>query len=112
MFLVALLLLHGDMESNPGPHSDYTSTSETTSLQSEDGEHLFHFNSFKFVYSNVRSLLPNLDQLRLEFNNFDIIALSETFLNKDVNDNDIKMSGFSNSFRRDRNRHGVAFAFM
>ena len=49
MFLITFLLLHGDVESNPGPHSDYTSTSETTSLHSEDGELLFRSKSFKLI---------------------------------------------------------------
>ena len=75
-------------------------------IYTEDSELLFHSKSFKFIHLNVRNLLPNLSQLQLEFNNFDIIAPSETFLNKDVNDNDIKMHGFSSPFRRDRNRHG------
>ena len=100
------------MESNPEPYSDYTCTKETTSLHSEDAELLFHSKSFKFIHLNVRSILPNIDRLQLESNNSDINALSETFLNKDVNDKDIKVSGYSNPFRRDRNRHGVARAFM
>ena len=71
-----------------------------------------HVGPFITGFRCSTPFLPQLDQLQLEFDNFDIITPSETFRNKDVNDNDIKMSGYSNPFRKDRNRHRVARAFM
>ena len=50
--------------------------------------------------------MPKLDQLAVELSDFDIIALSETFLDDSINDDDLHLPGFYNPFRRDRNRHG------
>ena len=57
------------------------------------------------MHLNVRSLLTSIDQLSLESNEFDIIALSETFLDDSVY-SDIDITGYSEPFRMDRNRHG------
>ena len=61
---------------------------------------------FKFIHLNVRSLLPNIEQIYLEFNNFDIIALTETFLSEDISDESLQLNDYYSPFRLDRNRHG------
>ena len=108
LFIVSLLVTCGDIEPNPGPvtcnlnNVDSDCTSSTSS----------HFNSLlesalcTIVHLNVRSLLTSIDQLSLEFNEFDIIALSETFLDDSITNSDIDITGYSEPFRMDRNRHG------
>ena len=57
---------------------------------------------------NARSLLPKLDELSasLSFNPVDIIAVTETWFNEDIEDNLVSIYGY-NLFRKDRpNRRG------
>ena len=58
------------------------------------------------MHLNVRSLLTSIDQFSLEFNKFDIIALSETLLDEYINNSDSDITGYSEPFQMDRNRHG------
>ena len=66
---------HGDVESYPGP----SSFGEANLFFSDMTDSIYSCGLFKFIHLNVRSLLPNIEQIYLEFNNFDIIALTETF---------------------------------
>ena len=63
--------------------------------------------TYQIVYHrfNVRSLLSCIDQIFVELNEFDVIALSETFLNDTIDDSDINIDGFFESLRKDRNSH-------
>ena len=56
------------------------------------------------VHYNVESLLIKTDLMQSEFLNFDVICLTETWLN----DSDVQFTGY-NMYRRDRvgDRHGV-----
>lgn len=60
-------------------------------------------NGRKFVFINVRSLLPNINLMRHDFelSNFTIIGISETWLNKRIPDPLVSMRGF-NLIRLDR----------
>ena len=98
----ALLNQHGDVESNPGP----SSFGEANSFFSDMTDSINSCGLFKFIHLNVRSLLPNIEQIYLEFNNFDIIALTETFLSDDISDESLQLNDYYSPFRRDRNRHG------
>ena len=104
IFLLSHILLnqHGDIESNPGPNS----FSEVDSLCSNITDSIASCKLFKFIHLNVRSLIPKIDQIYMEFNHYDIIALTETFLSEDISDESLQMQGYYSSFRRDRNRHG------
>ena len=59
------------------------------------------------LYSNVRSLLPKIDNLRLSALNVlpHIICLTETWLSSDISDSEVSISGY-NLYRADRDRHG------
>ena len=102
LIILSLIVKCGDIELNPGPES-YSSNTESYSSQTESISCSY---LCKFVHLNVRSLIPNIDQISLEFNDYDIIALTETFLDDSIDDNDTYMPGFCLPFRRDRNRHG------
>ena len=58
----------------------------------------------------MRSLLPKIDQLSVEFQHFDIIALTETFLDNSIPNENISIPGYQEPFRQDRNRHGGGVA--
>ena len=74
IFILSHILLnqHGDIESNPGPNS----FSEGDSLCSNITDSIASCKLFKFIHLNVRSLIPNIDQIYMEFNHYDIIALT------------------------------------
>ena len=89
---------------NPGPLEDDANSIESNADSIIDS---FFNNTFcKIIHLNVRSLLTCHEQISVEFNDYDIIALSETFLNDTVTDDDIFISGYDKVFRMDRNRHG------
>ena len=97
-----LLILAGDIHSNPGPTSTLSSSSDSSFncylqqvLQTSNG-HL------SFIHYNVQSILPKLDSLRSELNEFDILAFSETWLNGATDDSDIEFDNYNTPERKDR----------
>lgn len=80
-----LLILSNDVETNPGPHP---------------------VKDLKICHLNIRSLKDKVDILALELGNYDIITLSETWLDPSITNTDIHLPGFQNPIRNDRNRHG------
>ena len=104
LFVLLLLFRCGDIEMNPGPLGDDTIAIESNADSIIDS---FFNNTFcKIIHLNVLSLLTCHEQISVEFNDYDIIALSKTFLNDTVTDDDIFISGYDKVFRMDRNRHG------
>lgn len=84
-----LILLAGDVQVNPGPASEPS-----------DGGH-----QLRIYYQNVRSLKNKLSVLRSEapaLRKFDVISLTETWLNSDVATPELELglSGYT-VFRRD-----------
>ena len=106
-----LLLLSGDVELNPGPLSADLSSSTESSL-SYMNVSVFE-NNFSLVHYNVQSLLHKIDQIELELSNFDVIALSETWLSPATKDDDIKLTNFQDPFRKDRqtNNYGGVIVY-
>ena len=108
-----LLYLGGDIETNPGP---------------DDNKHKF----FTICQINVRSILAEADEpsIQAKFlkglpppklcelksfirdNNFDLVALSETWLSTEISDDVLKTSGYPFVMRKDRNRHGGGIALL
>ena len=75
-----LLFISGDVERNPGP------TLET---------------GLCVVHVNARSLGKKLDLLEAESEHFDIITLSETWLSKKDDNNDLRLKKFHSPVRQD-----------
>lgn len=88
----SLLLLCGDVESNPGP-------SELKSLTT------FHCNINSLYAHNNDHKLGELESLA-EITESDIIALTETWLDSTIPDQMLSIGGFLPPIRKDRNRHG------
>ena len=81
--LISLLLIGGDIELNPGPT-----------------------RNLNVAYSDARSLVNKSASLEVDvYNNFDIIAVTETHLVDSVNSAELFSSNFR-VFRCDRNRRG------
>ena len=90
MIILSLLLLRsGDVEPNPGPEfSDYDSASSSSSSSSSSSNTILQ-EHFSVVHYNIQSLLNKVDILESEVRSFDIVCLSETWLDQRTTDNDI-----------------------
>ena len=99
-----LLMLSGDIESNPGPSSQSTYISSASSISDplldEFDECITQFTSF--MHLNVQSLVPEIDLLNVELQKFDILCFTETWLNTNVANQDISLDNFQSPFRKDR----------
>lgn len=63
------------------------------------------------MFSNIRSLLPKLDEVKLIClsSSCHIFCLAETWLSNDIPDSELSVPGYT-LFRHDRNRHGGGVA--
>ena len=84
LFLVLLLLLSGDVHPNPGPTFQGNST------------------NISIVHNNICSLQNKRDNVEAELSNFDIIALSETWLYEEFPSDKISIKGYHQPVRLDR----------
>ena len=103
-WICILLIISGDVETNPGPMSSMESISDSTSFCSDSfisNLDVLH-NCFSAVHLNVQSLKPKLDILETELRTFDVLAFSETWLNSSISNSDIEISGYSEPCRKDR----------
>ena len=107
-FLATLLYHAGDVEKYLGPP---ISTSYDTNQS-------FLFpplqGNFSLVHYNVQIILHKTDILEPELAKFDIISLTETWLNDSVSDDDIMFDQFQVPFRRDRvgDSHGGILVYV
>ena len=106
--VVSLILVQcGDIETQRGPtlRSIERSAVErpSSTLQSESHNSVHKTKSIWFTCLNCRSLLPNIDELRLIFeqNRPFIITITETWLNETVFDDEIYIAEFT-VLRQDR----------
>ena len=64
----------------------------------------------KVIYWNIRSIYNKINSIRCEITEIqpDILNISETWLNDNINDNEINIAGY-NLLRHDRGRdeHGI-----
>ena len=110
LIVLSLVLIRcGDVELNPGPELDSDSSSSTASGFSD----LELKNKFSVVHYNVQSILNKVDIIQSELQQFDVISLTETWLDNTISDDEIIFNGF-NLFRRDQvnDRHGGVCVFV
>ena len=91
-FLIIILLLFiSGIERNPGPVSSasFSSLSSSTTLE----EKLIK-DKFSVVHYNVQSIVNKLDIIETEFQNFDIICLTETWLDVRTSDDLLAFKDF------------------
>lgn len=102
LILLSLVLLQcGDIESNPGPTSSSSLSTPDTSFATNPDEEIIR-SKFSIVHYNIQSLSNKLDIIESELKDFDIICLTETWLDRRTTDTDIELNGFKLPYRRDR----------
>ena len=104
-FLLFLLLLAGDIETNPGE------TFFNNELPPNNRFQIFRKRGMHFTHININSILPKIDELRMMASETKcvLISLSETKLDETIQDEEIKIQGY-NLIRNDRNRNGGGVA--
>ena len=98
-----ILMLSGDIESQPGPRFSCSNTCDLCKLVVGRGIHLIHLN--------VNSLLPKIDEVRkiAKCSNASVLGITETKLDQSIHNEEISIDGY-NLIRKDRNRHGGGVA--
>ena len=106
-FLKLILLLSGDIESNPGPDSHAINLTQNA----KDIWSPFKSRGLHFIHLNINSLLPKIDELRnITYNNQPaVVRITESKLDSTVLDAEVEIQGYS-LIRADRNRHGGGVA--
>ena len=95
LVIMALLLLSG-IERNPGPFSN-DSVSSVSTIQDEN----IIKDKFSIVHYNVQSISNKIDLLESELMNFDVICITETWLDNRTSDDVLVLDGYK-LHRRDR----------
>ena len=60
-------------------------------------------NKIRCIHFNIQSLRNKTDQLILEASGHDIICITETWLNKEIGNDQIHLPGYHPPLRKDRN---------
>ena len=87
--IILALLLSGDIELNPGPSPG---------------------KALSVSHINAQSMLNKLDLIAVELGCYDIITVSETWLDKSIPNSLITIPGYQEPIRLDRNRQGGGVA--
>ena len=97
-FLSMLLLNCGDIEKNPGPLSEYSTPSVSSTSSANDSSIK---DKFSLVHYNVQSLTEKKDIIFSELSDFSVISITETWFDQRNSDSDIALEGYI-TYRRDR----------
>ena len=86
-----LLILSGDIETNPGPHLDSGNV---------------NIDSISIVHFNIRSIPNKMDFISDFLSDFDIMCFTETHLDADISDSALTIDTHnSKMYRHDFNLH-------
>ena len=91
-YIILILLLSGDIAENPGPAVD-------TSVK-----------NLSICHINAQSVYNKLDLIAVELSKFDILTVSETWLDQTISNVDLKLPSYQPPIRLDRKRHGGGVA--
>ena len=116
-WLVILLLCSGDVHPNPGPPASTYSTNDTsatTTISATIFDLLPLNHNLSFVHYNVQSIYTKLEILQAELIEFDILAFSETWLNRSVDTEDLILGSYQSPERKDRegDDHGGVIIYV
>ncbi len=89
LILRRLILLSGDVETNPGP------VTET--------------HSFSILHQNIRSIRNKFEYIKDNFLDYDMLCFTETHLSADINNTTLQLDGFDELFRKDNSAHSGGF---
>lgn len=108
--VLILLIVSGNVDVNPGPQTaeDSTSTSSVSSTSSKRS--ITHNDTLRVIHFNIQSLRYKVADLDLEVKDYDVVCLSETWLNENISETSLCMKGFHPPLRKDRDNSygGVA----
>ena len=91
--IILLIILAGDVETNPGP-TQFETNSKPMSI--------IHINT-----NRIRYKIP---QIQLRTKDIDIVTISESWLNPTIRDSEIRLPGFHDPIRKDRDTKGGGVA--
>ena len=103
--ITLLLIISGDVHPNPGPNSSDSSSvssSDSSSVLSSMSDRLNTPNHLSVVQYNVQSLYHKIDLIQSELSSFDIISITETWLDANIPNSNILLPGFQFPERKDR----------
>ena len=108
-----LLLKSGDVHPNPGPSSE-TSDNLSRSSASSILDSINLSRHLPFVHHNVQSIVPKLDMILAELFDIDVLAFMETWLNRNIDSDDISLISFHHPERKDRiaDSHGGVIVYI
>ena len=88
----------GDIEKNPGPILNSTSSSSSCSTHSDP---LLTGSQFlTFTCLNTQSFLAKRDLIEAELSDRDILLFTETWFNKHTDDSNIKLESFRKTIQK------------
>ena len=89
VFMFLLILLSGDMETNPGPLIAHQNEADCLSI----------------LHLNPRSIRYKLGYIKRNFLDFDVLCFTETHFTNDVMNEYIELEGFLLPHRKDNTAH-------
>ena len=98
-YVIMSLLLPAGIEPNPGPISEASTIS--SNISSTYCGLKMVIDKFSIVHYNIQSLTNKLDIIESELCNFDMICLTETWLDDRTPNNNLSLTQY-NLYRRDR----------
>ena len=113
--MLLCILLSGDVHTNPGPNGSNAGTASSPESSFSSRTSSIDLSShISFIHYNVQSVHSKLDHLYTELHEFDIIALSETWLSQATSDSDLHFTSFHPPERKDRtfNNYGGVLLYV
>lgn len=97
--VMSILLIIGCVEINPGPNFTVNENEANASVSSNDLSIRSKFcnlfsSSVSFLHMNILSLAPKLELISAEYENFDVLSFSESWLNDNHSDDSIKLLNY------------------
>ena len=96
------MMLAGDIETNPGPdpttEENLSDISSTSNFSQE-----YHDNkNLNILHLNAESIRNKIDVVESESIGYDIVCITESWLNDSIESDSIMLTGFSKPYRKDR----------
>ncbi len=86
LFILKLISLSGDIESNPGPGFE-------------------NIPCLSVIHQNIRSIRNKMDYIKDNYLDFDVLCFTETHLSDTFIDDQLSLDGFNQIYRKDVNSH-------
>ena len=100
------MLTSVDIHPNPGPNSSEAEISTTSFLSDEIPNTSSYSEILKcgvgIMHLNIQNLRPKLTILEAKIQQYDVVVLTETWLNQSIQNTELILTNFQPPFRRDR----------